>query len=165
MSLVGRTVGHVRIEALLGRGAMGEVYRGFDTALERPVALKAIRAEQRVTAEARGRFLREARLLSKLDHPNICRVYDLLEGTDCDFLALELIEGETLRSAASRLSPEETLRIGEQIAGALAAAHARGVVHRDLKPENVMLTAGTAAGGRVVKVLDFGLARLDPSAP
>src|SRR5690242_44304 len=119
MSLVGRTVGHVRIEALLGRGAMGEVYRGFDTALERPVALKSIRAEQRVTAEARGRFLREARSLSKLDHPTTCRVCDLLEGPDCDFLALELIEGETLRVAGGGRSFDEKLRIGEQIAAAL----------------------------------------------
>ncbi|MEO8502951.1 MAG: protein kinase [Acidobacteriota bacterium] len=160
MSLVGRTVGHVHIEALLGKGAMGEVYRGFDSALERPVALKSIRAEQRLTAEARGRFLREARILSKLDHPNICRVYDLIEGDECDFLALELIDGETLRTAGAALSFEAKLRVGEQIAAALEAAHARGIVHRDLKPDNVMLTA---AGG--VKVLDFGLARLDPNAP
>ena len=87
-------------------------------------------------------------------------MYDLIEGDECDFLALELIEGETLRTAGAALSFEAKLRVGEQIAAALEAAHARGIVHRDLKPDNVMLTV---AGG--VKVLDFGLARLDPNAP
>src|SRR6185369_16232706 len=101
------------------------------------------------------RFLREARVLSRLDHPHICRVYDLLETAEGDFLVLELIEGRTLRQAqAEGLSTAERLRVAAEIAEALAAAHHEHVVHRDLKPDNVMVTTGGA-----VKVLDFGIAR------
>ncbi len=151
----GSRLGHLRIEAPLGEGGMGEVYRAVDERLERPVAVKAIRGERRWTSEARARFLREARILSKLDHPHICRLYDLLEVELTDYLLLEYVEGRTLRLAMlSGVGFADALRIGEQAADALAAAHRLGIVHRDFKPDNVMITA---AGE--VKILDFGIAR------
>ena len=163
--LVGRRFGHVRIDSLIDRGGMGEVYRGFDEALERRVAVKAIRPEQRPHEQARHRFHREARLLSKLEHVNICRIYDLYEGDaeTGDLLILELVEGRKLGDVLKRgLGFEQKLRIAEEISSALEAAHQLRIVHRDLKPGNVMIKAS----GRV-KVLDFGLARsLDnPSDP
>jgi len=149
------SVGHIRIVGTLGAGGMGEVYVGWDETLERRVALKSIRRAHRLNPTAKARFLREARVLSQLDHPNICRIYDYVEGTDRDFLVLELVEGETLSDAIGRgLDDARRLEIAERIASALAAAHAKGVVHRDLKPHNVMLAADGA-----VKVLDFGIAR------
>jgi len=148
-------VGHIRIEALLGAGGMGEVHRGFDEKLERPVAVKTLRAERRLRPEAKARFLREARLLSRLDHPGICRVFDLIEEEDADHLVLELVEGRTLADALREgIQTSELLRLFEEIARALAVAHREHIVHRDLKPENVMVTPE----GRV-KVLDFGIAR------
>jgi serine/threonine-protein kinase len=153
--MIGTNVGHVRVLDLLGQGGMGEVYLGFDDRLQRRVALKAIRNEKRLSADSRKRLLREARALSALDHPNICRIYDYAEGPSCDFLVLELVEGVTLRQAIEDgMSRARKLRVAREIVGALAAAHRRGIVHRDLKPENIMLAAdGT------LKVLDFGLAR------
>jgi len=135
---------------------MGEVYLGFDRRLERRVAVKTIRPEQQLSAEAKARFLREARLLSRLGHPGICQVFDLVETPAADFLVLEYIEGKTLRqlAAGEDLPLERKLRLAVKIAEALAAAHQEQVVHRDLKPDNVMVTP---AGG--VKVLDFGVAR------
>lgn len=134
---------------------MGEVYEGFDEALQRRVAVKAVRREHGWSDDIRARFLREGRVLARLDHPNVCRVFDMVEGDGVDYLILELVEGTTLRQAMSeKLSAERGLEIAEKIAGVLAAAHAAGVVHRDLKPENVMIGAGSD-----VKVLDFGLAR------
>ncbi|HVS12572.1 MAG TPA: serine/threonine-protein kinase [Thermoanaerobaculia bacterium] len=155
LDLGGESVGHIRILERLGAGGMGEVYVGFDETLRRRVALKAIHPRHRLRPGARARFLREARLLSQLDHPNICRIHDYQEGAERDFLVLELIEGEDLATAIrGGLDPALRLGVAEQVAEALAAAHAQGVVHRDLKPHNVMLTTA----GRV-KVLDFGLAR------
>jgi tRNA A-37 threonylcarbamoyl transferase component Bud32 len=156
MTLVpGSRLGHLRIEALLGEGGMGEVYRAFDERLERQVAVKAIRDERRWTSEARTRFLREARILSKLDHPHICRIYDLVQSAESDYLLLEYVEGKTLREAMRAGLPHEAkLRIAEQVAEALAAAHRLEIVHRDLKPENIMVTAAGEA-----KILDFGIAR------
>ena len=155
MSFVGSTIGHIRIEALIGAGGMGEVYRGFHEKLERRVAVKTIRAEHRLSGELKARFLREARLLSKLGHPGICQVYDLIETPEADFLVLEHVEGRTLKElAAEDLSFERKLQLGEKIATALAAAHRERIVHRDLKADNVMVTAGGE-----VKVLDFGIAR------
>jgi serine/threonine protein kinase len=133
---------------------MGAVYVGFDETLERKVALKAIQ-EGKLGAEARARFLREARVLSQLDHPGICQIYDYLEGEDRDLLVLELIEGESLKRVIAGKADEATrMRIAAEILDVLAATHGQGIIHRDLKPSNVMVTR---KGG--VKVLDFGLAR------
>jgi serine/threonine-protein kinase len=155
-SLVGSTVGHIRLEALLGAGGMGEVYRGRDQTLERTVAVKTIRAENRLSEDAKARFLREARILSKLAHPGICQIYDLIQDEAADLLVLEYVDGVTLDDLLADRRPTETeaLELAVRIAEALAAAHRERVVHRDLKPANIMVTAG---GG--VKVLDFGLAR------
>jgi tetratricopeptide (TPR) repeat protein len=153
--MIGARVGHIRITGVLGQGGMGEVYRGIDERLDRPVALKAIRAERRLSADARGRFLREARLLSAVEHPGICRIHEYIEAEDGDYLVLELVEGVTLeRAIAAGMSRARKLRAAIEIADALAAAHRKGIVHRDLKPENVMITKDGS-----VKVLDFGVAR------
>jgi serine/threonine protein kinase len=155
MELIGSRFGHIRIVDILGQGGMGDVYAGYDETLQRRVALKAIRPEQRLDAEARSRLIREARTLSQLEHPNICRIYEYIEGDEVDLLVLELIEGKTLEQALrDGLQFPERLRIADAIARVLVAAHRAGIIHRDLKPENVMLTP---AGE--VKVLDFGLAR------
>ncbi|MCP3959037.1 MAG: serine/threonine protein kinase [bacterium] len=155
MTLVGTTVGRIRVVEPLGKGGMGEVYVGFDETLKRKVALKAIRDERRLDAEAKARFLREARILSQLDHPGICRIHEFIEGDDLDFLVLELIPGKGLKQVLEEedLAPAFKLHVAEQVTEVLVAAHAQGIAHRDLKPENVMLTPEGE-----VKVLDFGLA-------
>jgi serine/threonine-protein kinase len=153
-------VSHYRRLYRLGAGGMGEVYVGVDETLKRRVALKAVHSGQRLQAESKTRFLREAQILSQLDHPNICRVYDYIEDDHRDWLVLELIEGKNLRVALqSGLDWSAKLRIAEQIADVLVVTHAAGIVHRDLKPGNVMVTESG-----VVKVLDFGLARSVPVA-
>ena len=153
--MIGARIGHLRVIDALGSGGMGEVYRAFDERLDRTVALKAIRTDRRLSFDARRRFLREARTLSALDHPNICRIHEYIEADEGDFLVLELIEGVTLAKAIEMgMSRARKLRIALQICDALAAAHRKGIVHRDLKEENIMIAAdGT------VKVLDFGIAR------
>ena len=159
--VIGSEVAHFRITALLGEGGMGEVYRGFDERLHRSVALKVIPPERRLSPVARARLLREARILSRLDHPGICRIYDLVETEGREILVLELIEGRTLKQALDeKLTFREKVVIAAGIADALAAAHAAGIVHRDLKPENVMLTPEG-----VCKVLDFGIARSAEDEP
>ncbi|MFI5166690.1 MAG: tetratricopeptide repeat protein, partial [Thermoanaerobaculales bacterium] len=161
-SLLGETVGSIRIVEYIGKGSFGEVYAGYDEKLNRKVALKALRTDLRLEAEARARFLREARMLSQLDHPHICRIYDLIAAKGRDFLILELLTGTSLGKSIKRPFPRPLkFKIAEQVARALAAAHEKGIVHRDLKPENVMITSGDE-----VKVLDFGLARpyVDPMA-
>ncbi len=156
MSYVGSNVGPIRLKSRLGSGGMGEVYLGYDPRLDRRVAVKTIRPENRLSPRVKARFLREARLLSKLGHPSICQVYDLVETPDADFLILEYVQGETLRRLAERpgLSLERRLRLAEKIATALAAAHREKIVHRDLKADNIMVTPEDG-----VKVLDFGIAR------
>ena len=156
LSRIGLRVGNIQVLHRLGEGGMGAVFVGFDEKLQRKVALKAIRSDRRLETASRTRFLREARILSQLDDPRICRIYDYLESEGGDFLVLELIDGKNLRQAMhedrGRMPP--LLEVVQEIAGALATAHAKGVIHRDLKPDNVMLTTD----GRV-KVLDFGLAQ------
>jgi TolB-like protein/Tfp pilus assembly protein PilF/predicted Ser/Thr protein kinase len=143
----GTRLGPYEIESPLGAGAMGEVYKALDTRLDRIVAIKQL------TPEHRERFEREARAIAALNHPNICQVYDV----GPDYLVLEYLEGQPVRGP---LPPEDAVRIAIQIAGALQAAHERGILHRDLKPANIMVTAGGTA-----KLLDFGVAkRLEPAA-
>lgn len=156
MSYVGSSIGNIRIESRLGQGGMGEVYLGYDPRLERRVAVKTIRPEKRLSPRLKARFLREARLLSKLGHPSICQVYDLVETPAADFLILEYVQGTTLRRLAEReeLPLERRLRLSEKIAEALAVAHREKIVHRDLKADNIMITPEDG-----VKVLDFGIAR------
>jgi len=155
MELIGRQFGHIRVTEVVGEGGMGAVYAGYDEKLDRKVALKVLHAEQRLDDEARERLLREARALSKVDHPNICRIHDYIETGDVDLLVLEYIDGRTLQAAIEDGLPHsEKLRIAIAVAEVLVRAHRAGIVHRDLKPENVMLTRGGE-----VKVLDFGLAR------
>ncbi len=153
--LVGRQIGAIRIDGVLGQGGMGTVYRGFDTRLERGVAVKTVR---RLTADSAARFREEARLLSAVEHPSICRVYDLIEAPECDYLVLELIDGRPLSSwSHTGVDLDAKLRAVEDIARTLDAAHQRGIVHRDLKPDNILVTAtGT------IKILDFGIATLTP---
>ena len=143
-------LGPYEIIALLGAGGMGEVYKACDTRLDRIVAVKICKG--RFTE----RFEREARAISSLNHPNICALYDIGREDSAEFLVMEYLEGESLEARLRRgaLPIEEALRIAIQIAGALDAAHRKGVVHRDLKPGNVMLTRGGA------KLLDFGLAKM-----
>jgi serine/threonine-protein kinase len=155
MQLSGKRFGHIRITEPLGEGGMGAVYAGYDETLRRRVALKVLQDEQRLDPDARGRLVREARSLSQLDHPNICRIHEYIEGDEVDLLVLEYIEGKTLADTIAGRPPRaERLRIAAAIAEALVVAHRKGIVHRDLKPDNVMLTASGQ-----VKVLDFGLAR------
>jgi serine/threonine protein kinase/Tfp pilus assembly protein PilF len=157
-ALVGRSVGPYRIDRLLGAGGMGEVYCGWDTRLQRAVALKFISKEYMNDAAALDRFQREARAASALSHPNICVVHDLGDLDDRPYIAMEYLEGQTLRAAMSggALPLNTALEYAAQILQGLAAAHRKGVVHRDLKPENLWITHE----GRV-KILDFGLAKVD----
>ena len=155
--MIGEVLGRYRIDARLGAGGMGEVWRAEDLRLRRPVALKVLHGTP--TPEESARLLREARLASQLSHPNIAVIYEIdeveREGRTVPFIAMEFVEGRTLadRIAERPLAAAEALDVALQVASALEAAHARGVVHRDVKPGNVIVDAA----GRV-KVLDFGLA-------
>ena len=154
-TLLGSRIGHFRVVERIAAGGMGEVYAGFDETLQRKVAIKGIRTEYHLDEQARGRFLREARVLSQLGHPNICQIYDYIAGERSDFIVMELVDGASLKKAIRRgMSDRLRMRVAEQVAGVLVVAHEKGVIHRDLKPDNVMLTTGDE-----VKVLDFGLSR------
>jgi eukaryotic-like serine/threonine-protein kinase len=155
--LVGKLIGHYRIESLIGVGGMGEVYLARDERLGRKAALKVL-PHSLTTDEAQlSRFKNEARTASALNHPNILTVYEIGAEGDVQFIATEFIEGSTLRASLTcgRLNPHAALEIAVQVASALAAAHDAGVVHRDIKPENIMLRPDGYA-----KVLDFGIAKL-----
>ena len=151
----GTRLGPYEILSPLGAGGMGEVYKARDTRLARDVAVKILSSLRAPTPEARERFEREAKTVSRLSHPHICVLHDVGREGDTEYLVMELLEGETLADRLGRgpLPLSQAMRYGAEIASALDAAHRRGVVHRDLKPGNVMLTK------EGVKLLDFGLAR------
>jgi eukaryotic-like serine/threonine-protein kinase len=154
----GTRLGPYEVLDLLGAGGMGEVYRARDSRLDRLVALKVLPEALAADAPSRVRFEREARAISALSHPHICALHDVGRQDDTEYLVLELLEGETLAARLARggLPLSQVLRIGGEIAEALAAAHRLNIVHRDLKPGNVMLTPTG------VKLLDFGLAKPAP---
>ena len=152
----GTNVGPYRIDAPLGAGGMGEVYRAWDTRLKRAVALKVISSGIAMSAEQLARFEREARAVASLNHPNVLAVHDLGTVEDTPYVVFELLEGETLKERLARgaLPVRKAVELGIQVCRGLAAGHARGIVHRDVKPANLFVTSdGT------VKILDFGLAR------
>lgn len=159
-ALIGRRLGPYEVTGLLGRGGMGIVYRGFDTRLERPVAIKALPPEYTNDDRLRARLRREAMAAAALSHPGIATVFALEEVEGHVYLVHEFVPGRTLRATMAAepgpMAIPRVLAIAGDVARALAAAHAAGVVHRDLKPENVMHTPGGA-----VKVVDFGLARFE----
>ena len=150
----GSRLGPYEIAAPLGAGGMGEVYRARDTRLGRDVAIKVLPPDLTSTPEARARFEREAHAISHLNHPSICAVHDVGREGEIDYLVMELVSGGSLRDRMTRkpLPLEQVLDLGVQIADALEAAHARGIVHRGLRPENVLLTEQGH-----VKVTGFGL--------
>jgi eukaryotic-like serine/threonine-protein kinase len=156
MSFVsGTRLGPYEVVGPLGAGGMGEVYRAKDTRLERTVAIKVLNSNLIASPEVKARFQREAKIISQLQHPNICVLHDIGSESGIDFLVMELLEGESVAERLKRgaLSTAELLRASIEIADALNQAHRAGVVHRDLKPGNVMLTKSGA------KLLDFGLAK------
>ncbi len=152
----GDRLGPYEVVALIGAGGMGEVYRARDTRLNRVVAIKVLLPHVAAQPDLRRRFEREARAVSSLNHPHICRLYDIGEQDGMDYLVMEYLEGDTLGRSleAGPLALDEMLRCGIQIADALSHAHQQGIFHRDLKPGNVILTRSGA------KLLDFGLAKL-----
>src|SRR5438876_4299322 len=159
--LAGTKLGRYEIRSQLGAGGMGEVYLAQDTKLDRKVALKILPAEVAAHPDRMKRFRQEAKAASALNHPNIITIHEIDETASGHFIATEFIDGETLREREQKpLQLSESLDIAAQIASALAAAHAAGIVHRDIKPENVMLRRDG-----IVKVLDFGLAQLSEPRP
>src|SRR5438067_883961 len=153
----GTKLGRYEIRSQLGAGGMGEVYLALDTKLDRKVALKILPAEVAAHPDRMKRFVQEAKAASALNHPNIITIHEIDETDSGHFIATEFIDGETLRERMRNVPMNlgEVLDVAAQIASALAAAHAAGIVHRDVKPENVMIRRDG-----IVKVLDFGLAKL-----
>ena len=151
-----RRFGRYHVVEEIGEGTFGIVYRAHDMQLDREVALKVLRDGCFDDADIRKRFAMEARLLARLNHPNIETLHDFESQDDQDFLVMEFIEGQTLqhRLAQGRMPPEEIIHLGAQLCDALAIAHKHGIIHRDLKPGNLMVRPDG-----MLKILDFGLAK------
>ena len=157
LGMIGQTVSHYRIVSKLGGGGMGVVYDAVDTRLGRHVALKFIPDTLANDPKSLNRFLLEARAASQLNHPGICTIHDIEDLDGHPFIVMEKLEGMSLkdRLKGERMKVDEVLDIGTQVADALAACHAKGIIHRDIKPGNIFLTQSGQA-----KLLDFGLAKL-----
>ena len=153
--MIGETIAQYRILEHLGSGGMGEVYLAVDSKLDRKVALKFLPAQMSADADAKARFLQEARAASALNHPNICTIHDIQEHEGRMFMVMEYVEGETLREHKTPFTLKQILEIGIQVSDGLAAAHEKGIVHRDIKTENIMVRKDG-----IVQIMDFGLAKL-----
>ena len=155
--MIGLAVGPYKVVKRLGAGAMGEVFLALDTRLHRQVALKCVATRGSAGDDFRSRRLHEARAAARLNHPNIAGIYDVIEQDECVFIVMEYVEGKSLAAtlAGDRLPVDQVRSVGRQLAAALAAAHAQGVIHRDLKPANIQVTPSGS-----IKVLDFGVAKM-----
>lgn len=152
---IGTRLGVYELEAIVGFGGMGEVYRALDTRLGRTVAIKVVAEQKRADSRTREQLIQEARTASKLNHPNICTIYEAGQVEDLTYIAMEFVSGHTLSElrGPTGLDYQNVIRYGVQLADALAHAHDHGIIHRDLKSDNVVISSD----GRL-KILDFGLA-------
>jgi serine/threonine protein kinase/Tol biopolymer transport system component len=158
----GQILGHYEIIRQIGKGGMGDVYLAQDTKLDRRVALKILHENLMWQSQAKQRLLREARAVAKLDHPNICAIYEISESDDCSFIVMQYVSGETLADILlkERLSAETSCNLALQIAAALEEAHSHNIIHRDIKPANIIV----GSKGQL-KILDFGLAKIIEAQP